>query len=345
MGQCTKKLYNPPGMFDALVFAGGILFLVAGGHGLVAGAITIARRLGVSTLVVGLTIVAMGTSAPELAFNVIAAWSGHPDLSFGNIVGSNIANIGLVLGVTAVLTPLIVHGRVVSKELPWLVVVSIVAGLVTLFPVGAVGPLSLGIEGGGFGRFGGGVMLLWFGVFMVTWYRMGRSDRTDPLVKGLGEEAEAETLGSMKGAIALVITGLVALTVGGRFAEEGAVGLARALGLSEALIGLTIVAIATSLPELVTALVAVRKGHHDLAIGNVVGSNLFNLLLVLGMTTVIKPVPRPEYGLWDLGAMTTITVVLWLMALTHKLKVTRVEGALLLLAYVGYMTWSVVREI
>ncbi len=323
-------------MLDALVLAGGILLLLAGGHGLVAGAITIARRLGVSTLIVGLTIVAMGTSAPELAFNVTAATAGHPDLSFGNIVGSNIANIGLVLGLTAVLTPLLVHGRVVSKELPWLVVVSIVALLVTLLP---------GLEGGGFGRLGGGVMLLWFGVFMVTWYRMGRSDRTDPLVKGLGEEAEAETLGSMKGAIALVITGLVALMVGGRFAEEGAVGLARAMGLSEALIGLTIVAFATSLPELVTALVAVRKGHHDLAIGNVVGSNLFNLLLVLGVTAVIKPVPRPEYGLWDLGAMTTITVMLWLMAMTHKFKVTRVEGAMLLLAYVGYMTWSVVREI
>ncbi len=323
-------------MLDALVFAVGILFLLAGGHGLVAGAITIARRLGVSTLVVGLTIVAMGTSAPELAFNVIAATAGHPDLSFGNIVGSNIANIGLVLGLTAVLTPLLVHGRVVSKELPWLVVVSIVASLVTLFP---------GIEGGGFGRLGGCVMLVWFGFFMVTWYRMGRSDRTDPLVKGLGEEAEAEALGSMRGALVLVITGLVALTVGGRFAEEGAVGLARAMGLSEALIGLTIVAMATSLPELVTALVAVRKGHHDLAIGNIVGSNLFNLLLVLGVTAVIKPVPRPEYGLWDLGAMTAITVALWLMAMTHKFKVTRAEGALLLFAYVGYMTWSVVREI
>ena len=344
MGQCTKKLYNPPGMFDALLLAGGILSLLAGGHVLVAGAITIARRLGVSTLIVGLTIVAMGTSAPELAFNVIAATAGHPDLSFGNIVGSNIANIGLVLGITAVLTPLIVHGRVVSKELPWLVVVSIVAGLVTLFPPRLFG-INLGIEGGGFGRIGGVVMLLWFGVFMVTWYRMGRSDRTDPLVKGLGEEAEAETLGSMKGAIALVITGLVALAVGGRLAEEGAVGLARAMGLSEALIGLTIVAFATSLPELVTALVAVRKGHHDLAIGNIVGSNLFNLLLVLGVTAVIKPVPRPEFGLWDLGAMTIITIVLWFMALTHRLKVTRLEGAMLLIAYVGYMTWSVVREL
>jgi cation:H+ antiporter len=326
-------------MTDALRLAFGILLLVAGGHGLVAGAVTIARRLGVSTLVVGLTIVAMGTSAPELAFNVIAALSGHEGLSFGNIVGSNIANIGLVLGITAIVTPLVVHGRVVSKELPWLVVVSIVALLVTYLP----GVAS--VAGGGFSRISGFVMLLWFGVFMVTWYRMGRSDRTDPLVKGLGEEAEAEALGSMKGAIVRVLTGLFALGFGGKFAEEGAVGLAQAMGLSEALIGLTIVAIATSLPEAVTALVAVRKGHHDLAIGNIVGSNLFNLLLVLGVTAVIKPVPRPEHGVWDLAAMTVITILLWVMALTHKLKVTRPEGVVLLGLYLGYMTWSVLREI
>ncbi len=322
-------------MSNALTLAFGIVLLLAGGHGLVAGAVTIARRLGVSTLIVGLTIVAMGTSAPELAFNVIAAWSGHPDLSFGNIVGSNIANIGLVLGFTAIVTPLVVHGRVVRKELPWLVVVSIVAGLVTLLPWGIVG----------FGRLSGCVMLALFAMFMVTWYRMGRSDRTDPLVKGLGEEAEAESLGSMKGAIVRVLTGLVVLAVGGNFAETGAVGLAKAMGLSEALIGLTIVAIATSLPEAATAFIAVRKGHHDLAIGNIVGSNLFNLLLVLGTTAVIKPVPRPDHGLWDLGAMIAITILLWFMALTHKLKITRLEGAVLLFLYVAYMTWCVFREI
>jgi cation:H+ antiporter len=311
------------------------VLLLAGGHALVAGAVTIARRLGISTLVVGLTIVAMGTSAPELAFNVIAATAGHPDLSFGNIVGSNIANIGLVLGITAICIPLVVHGRVVRRELPWLVVVSIVAVLVTLLPFP---------EKPGFGFWGGIVMLAWFGVFMVTWYRMGRADRSDPLVKGLGEEAEAETIGSMKVAVVLVICGLGALAFGGSYAEKGAVGLAMAMGLSESLIGLTIVAIATSLPELMTALIAVRKGHHDLAIGNIVGSNLFNLLLVLGVTASIEPVLLPEYGYWDLGAMITITVLLWFMALTHKLKVTRFEGGVLLFLYLGYMTWCVLRE-
>ncbi len=322
-------------MFDALVLAGGIVCLLAGGHALVSGAVTIASRLGVSTLIVGLTIVAMGTSMPELAFNVIAAWSGHSDLSFGNIVGSNITNIGLVLGFTVVVTPLVVHSRVVSKELPWLVVVTIVAGLVTLLPF---------TEKPGFGLWSGCVMLALFGMFLATWYRMGRADRTDAMVKGLGEEAEAETHGSMKGAIVRIMTGLVALAVGGNLAEDGAVGLARAMGLSEALIGLTIVALATSLPELSTALIAVRRGHHDLAVGNIVGSNLFNLLLVLGVTTVIKPVPRPAYGGWDLGAMIAITVLLWCMALTNKFKITRWEGALLLFLYFGYMTWCVWRE-
>ena len=323
-------------MSDALVLAGGILCLLAGGHALVSGAVTIARRMGVSTLIVGLTIVAMGTSMPELAFNVIAATAGHPDLSFGNIVGSNIANIGLVLGITVVVTPLVVHSRVVSKELPWLVVVTIVAGLVTFVPF---------TEKPGFGRWSGVVMLALFGMFLTTWYRMGRGDRTDAVVKGLGEEAEAETHGSMKGAIVRIMTGLVALAVGGNLAEEGAIGLALAMGLSEALIGLTIVAIATSLPELITALIAVRKGHHDLAVGNIVGSNLFNLLLVLGTTAVIEPVPRPEHGIWDLLAMTVVTVLLWVMALTNRFKITRWEGALLLFLYVGYMTWCVLREL
>ncbi|MEE8041907.1 MAG: hypothetical protein V3T15_03830, partial [Pseudomonadales bacterium] len=143
-----------------------IVLLLAGGQWLVAGSVTIARRLGVSTLVVGLTIVAMGTSAPELAFNVIAATGGHGELSFGNIVGSNIANIGLVLGITALIWPLTVHGRVISRELPWLVVVSLVAVLVPFRPVGA----------DGFGRLGGAVMLAWFGIFMSSWYRLGRRE-------------------------------------------------------------------------------------------------------------------------------------------------------------------------
>ena len=321
-------------MLNAFCLVAGIALLLAGGHWLVAGSVTIARRLGVSTLVVGLTIVAMGTSAPELAFHVIAATGGHGELSFGNIVGSNIANIGLVLGITVLIWPLAVHSRVISRELPWLVVVSLVACVVPFLPFGP----------GGFGRIGGAVMLAWFGLFMVSWYRLGRSLPADPLVKDLGQEAEAETVGSMGGAVALLLIGLVMLAGGGKLSEVGAVGIARSLGLTEGLIGLTIVALATSLPELTTCVIACRKGHHDLAVGNIVGSNIFNLLLVLGLTAVITPVPLPDNGQWDLLAMIVITVVLWLMAITHKYKITRKEGAFLLLCYLGYMTWSVLRE-
>ncbi len=322
-------------MLNALILVVGIVLLLAGGHWLVAGSVTIARRLGVSTLVVGLTIVAMGTSAPELAFNVIAATGGHGELSFGNIVGSNIANIGLVLGITALIWPLTVHGRVISRELPWLVVVSLVAFLVPFLPFGPVG----------YGRLGGAIMLAWFGIFMVNWYRLGRREAADPLVQGLGQEAEAETVGSMGGAVALLLLGLVTLAGGGKLAEVGAVGIARSLGLTEGLIGLTIVAFATSLPELTTCVIACRKGHHDLAIGNIVGSNIFNLLLVLGLTAVITPVPLPDNGMWDLLAMIAITFLLRVMALTHGYKITRYEGAVLLLCYLGYMTWSVWREL
>ena len=319
-------------MIDALRLVFGIVLLLAGGHWLVVGSVTIARRLGMSTLVVGLTIVAAGTSAPELFFNVIAATAGHAEMSFGNIIGSNIANIGLVLGITAVIWPLTVHGRVVSKELPWLVIVSLFAVVVAVL-------------WDGFGHFGGAVMLIGFGIFMFVWYRLGRREAADPLVAGLGEEAEADTVGSMGGAIALFLIGLATLLAGGNFAEVGAVGIAKSLGLTEGLIGLTIVAFATSLPELSTCVIACRKGHHDLAVGNIVGSNIFNLLLVLGLTAVITPVQVPETGVSDLLAMVVITCLLWLMARTHGYRLARYEGAVLLLCYLGYMAWSVGREL
>ncbi len=324
--------------FAAAVTLGvGIALLLLGGHWLVSGTVTIARRLGVSTLVVGLTVVALGTSSPELFFNVIAARNGHPELSFGNIVGSNIANIGLILGLTALVAPLAVHGRIVSKELPWLIFVSAATIGLAVVPLGA--------SHSGFGRFDGVLMLLGFAVFMVSWYRMGRRDAADPLVRELTVEAEAETRASIIGASALCLAGLSGLVAGGKLSETSAVAIARTLGLSEALIGLTIVAVATSLPELATCIVACRRGHHDLAVGNVVGSNLFNLLLVLGTTAIVHPVGVPaSYGWQDLSMMLFIALLLLPMAVTHRNKITRTEGAVLLALYLGYMAWIVARE-
>ncbi len=327
---------NPLGAVVILVI--GVTVLLLGGNWLVQGSVTIARRLGMSSLVVGLTIVAAGTSAPELAFNVIAAAGGHSDLSFGNIVGSNIANIGLILGLTALFRPLVVHGRVVSNELPWLIVVSVVmAGLAFPWPWNRQ-------AGFAFDRWDGVVLLSWFVIFMVGWYRLGHREAADPLVIELGQEAQAETVGSLTVAVALFVMGLGCLTAGGKLSEIGAVHIARLIGLSEALIGLTIVAFATSLPELATAIIASMKGHDDLAVGNIVGSNVFNLLLVMGATASITPVALPAlWGWWDLISMITITLLLMAMALTHR-KITRWEGAILLALYLAYMTFSITRE-
>ena len=337
MLQSIESLAQNPLVASAFLVA-GIVVLLLGGHWLVNGAAAIARRLGWSTLVIGLTIVAFGTSAPELFFNVIAALNDHSELSFGNIVGSNIANIGLILGLTALFAPLVVHGRIVSKELPWLIVISLVCFALAWF--------TLSGEGRSFDRYEGVAMLGAFTFFMVAWYRMGKREASDPLVKELGASAEDESHASMRVAWVLFFVGLVLLLLGGKMTEIGAVNVADWFGLSDALIGLTIVAVATSLPELTTCVIAVCKGHDDLAVGNIVGSNVFNLLLVLGLTATITPVTVPGPWWWcDLLAMNVFTVLLFFMARSHRRKLVRLEGGALLLLYVVYMTFSVLREL
>ncbi len=331
------------------VLAVGIAMLLFGGHWLVQGAVVIARRMGVSILVIGLTVVAFGTSAPELAFNVIAATSGKGELCFGNIVGSNIANIGLVVGICALIAPLAVHSRVLGKELPWLVAISFGCILLALAP-----PYVLNGDepSWGFARLHGVILLGGFALFSLSWYRMGRADAKDPLAKDSVEEATKQTQGSIAAASASFIFGLALLLLGGKFSEVGAVGLAEAAGLSDALIGLTIVAVATSLPEVCTSIIACRKGHTDLAIGNVVGSNLFNLLLVLGVTSLVSPVPLPQEevvgtirrGWLDLGFMCGMTLVLVPLAVSHR-RIVRREGALLLALYLAYLAFVVVVEL
>lgn len=337
MLEALRNLAEQP-LAAGLILAGGVAALLAGGNWLVHGSVKIARRLGMSTLLIGLTLVAFGTSSPELFFNVIAALGDHGELSFGNVVGSNIANLGLILGVTALFRPLAVHGRIISKELPWLLVVSVGMVVLAMLPPEA----APGREG--FGRIDGAILVACFAFFMIGWYRMGRRDKADPLVKELGAEARAEAGGPMAVAVLLVVGGLAGLVAGGKLTEIGAIGLARWLGFSDALIGLTVVAVATSLPELATSIIAVRKGHDDLAVGNLVGSNMFNIVLVLGLTTIAAPVALPPRGFADLGTMILLTCLLFPIALTNR-KVTRAEGAMLLAIYLAYMGWSVWMEV
>ncbi len=324
-------------MLDVLILIVGIAALLGGANWLVTGAASLARRLGVSTLVIGFTVVAFGTSAPELAFNVIAAIDDRTALSFGNVIGSNIANIGLILGVTAVTAPLVVHSRVIKRELPWLIVASVACCVLAL--------TAWPGDSKGLGRIEGTVALLAFAVFLGGWWRLSQQEKNDRLVTELFDAgSQGESKKPLPIAVAATVGGLAALLAGGKLTEMGAVNIAQALGFSDALIGLTIVAVATSLPELVTCVIAARRGHPDLAIGNIVGSNMFNLLLVLGTTAVIRPVLLPTNGWQDLAAMLVLTLILLPMARTKR-SISRTEGIALLIAFLAYMSWSVIREL
>jgi len=320
------------------IFALGVALLVAGGDSLVRGAVTLASRLGVSPLIIGLTVVAFGTSAPELALNVAAAISDNTALSFGNIVGSNIANIGLILGLCAVVKPMNVHAQLVRREMP--IMIAATALLIGAF---AVKPDAFPGRPG-IGRLDGAILLAGFVLFMVGMVRAARRSESRPGNEFI-DDATAVTMGGRERAMStgwvLTLVGLALLVGGGKLAEIGAAGIASSMGLSDELIGLTVVAVATSLPELTASLMAVRKGHTDLAVGNVVGSNIFNILLVMGATGVVRPVPAPPGALFALLAMALLSIMLIPMSFTRGRHISRLEGALLLSLYAGTIAWSV----
>ncbi|MDA7980444.1 MAG: calcium/sodium antiporter [Pirellulales bacterium] len=312
----------------------GVVLLLVGGKALVSGSVRLAKSLGVSTLIVGLTVVAFGTSAPELAFNLIAAINGNTDLSFGNVVGSNIANVGLVMGLSAITAPLVIKRRVFSKELPWLIAISLGTLALAFFPPDV--PAANGMQRG-FARLDGGIYLLVFGGFVMTWFRMARRDARSSLLLASENEINDAPAGSLLLAGLLVLSGLVMLAAGGKGAEIGAVKLAEMGNIRKEVIGLTIVAFATSLPEAIASVTACRSGHTDLAVGNVIGSNIFNLVLVLGTTCVVKPVALPISHAWtDLLVMTGLTMTVLLLAWWRDLKIERRDGWFLLSAYLLY---------
>lgn len=305
----------------------GLILLLAGGDLLVRGAAALARQLGISPLVVGLTVVAFGTSAPELAVNVTAALRGSGGLSFGNVIGSNLANIGLVVGLAALLRPLHIQTSVIRRELPMMLLATAVAFVFALDSLFAGGAPSRYERGDGI------VLLLLMSVFIyytaVDVFRQRKS--------GQGEVGLAPSGWSIPVSLALVAAGLVGLLAGARFTVHGAEGIARALGVSEAVIGLSLVAIGTSLPELAASLIAAWRGQTGIAIGNVIGSNLFNLLLVLGTTATIRPIPVPAGGNVDLAVLSVLSVLFWVVCATRERFIIRAEGAFLLALYLLYL--------
>ena len=321
-------------LLQFVLLAAGLALLVGGGDTLVRGASGLAKALRISPLVIGLTIVAFGTSAPELAVNILAAWQGKGGISFGNIIGSNLANLGLVLGAAALIRPLRLRGIIVAREIPMMILATVAVFALAMSPW---------LDGGEavYRRTDGVMLFLLFSIFLYyTAQDIIRQRNDDHYVRELSG-AERITLKGMSFNVFLFFVGLVALIGGGQMTVSSAVHLARHMGVSEDMIGLTIVAVGTSLPELVTAVMATLRGESDLAVGNVVGSNIFNLLLVLALSAVAGPIPVPSEGYADLCMLLFLSVALLPIAVSDYLKIVRGEGVLLMLIYFVYIGWRI----
>ncbi len=320
-------------VIEALYLLAGMTMLLLGGDILVRGASALAKALGVSPLVVGLTVVAFGTSAPELSVNLTAALTGSGDISFGNIIGSNIANIGLILGVAALIKPIKIDSIVITREIPMMLLASAATVIMGIDAQLRQPPDIVD-------RADGLLLLLLFSVFIYyTVSEVIRNRQADAFVRQASGSPPRVKAQSIAWNLLVVAAGLTALIFGGTLTVDGAVRLADALGMPKSVIGLTVVAIGTSLPELATSVLAALKGHAELAIGNVVGSNIFNLLLVTGLTAAIKPIPIPAGGTADLLVMLAFSVILLPLAISDRFRIVRTEGAVLLFLYLAFTCW------
>ena len=308
----------------------GFVALVKGADWLVDGASAVAKRFGISDLVIGLTVVAFGTSMPEFVVNMVSVAEGSTDLALTNILGSNIINTFVILGLTALVYPIASQKRSRDFDIP----MSIIAGLFVLVFVAV--QLPFGEEGRGVGRIGGAILLLLFCYFLYNTFRHAKDHPSEVP----SDEGQSTKEISIRRALCLILGGLVGLIVGGELIVKSAVDLATRMGVSEAIIGLTIVALGTSLPELATSVIAAAKHNSDIALGNVFGSNIFNVFFVLATSSVIRPLPAYDGIELDALMAATGSIIVWMAVKTnHERKVQRWAGALLLLVYAGYLTY------
>lgn len=307
----------------------GLVLILVGANALTDGASSIARRMGISDLVVGLTVVAFGTSAPELAISVISASAGNASLAIGNVVGSNIFNILVIIGITALVRPIVIEKSVMSLEIPMVILSSII-----LLVLGNSGVL----DGSGINqvsRVSGIFLLIFFILFMRYTFASAKQPGLDAVEENTNEKSAEMPVWK---SVLFVIAGLAALVWGGDKFVDGASGIASGLGVSDAVIGLTIVAAGTSLPELATSIVAAVKGKPGLAVGNVIGSNIFNVLMVLGLSGVITPLPFGSIENLDLLTLVGASVLFYIFGWFFKTRtITRAEGFVLTAAYVAYV--------
>ena len=313
----------------------GLLLLVSGGGLLVRGASEVAAKHGISPMIVGLTIVGFGTSAPELVVNVMGALRGETALAFGTVIGSNISNLGIVLGVAAIIAPISLQGDVVRREVPYLLLATTMITAMALD-----GPL----EGRAaiIGRTDSVIMLLMFCIFIyITTLDFMRSTQADQLFLDIEDNPVLNSAPTGRVSWLLIFGGAALLFAGGEFTVRGGSALAAQFGVSPTIIGLFVVAIGTSMPELVTSVIAALRRESDLALGNVIGSNIFNSLLVLPVSGLISQIPIPTGGIGDLAASWVFAAVLIPIFFIGKARLGRVEGVMFVVAYCAYAAYRI----
>lgn len=319
-------------ILQLVLFVLGFVLLVKGADLLVDGASSVARRFNISNIVIGLTIVAFGTSMPELIVNVIASAQGNTDIAIGNVLGSNIANILLILGISAMIYPILAQRNTVIKEIPFSLLAAVVIGIMAndvLLKSG--GSTQLGMADGL-------ILLCFFIIFMYYTFSIVKTQ--DELTNG----DDGALLTPARSGL-YILAGLVGLVVGGKWIVDGAVLMAGWIGMSEAVVGLTVVAIGTSLPELATSAVAAMKKQSDIAIGNVVGSNIFNIFWILGVSAMIKPLPFNTKSNVDIIMTIAASALLFvLMYLGKRHTIERWQGALMVMVYVSYVAYLLLNQ-
>ncbi len=313
-------------ILNLLLIVLGIVLVIWGADRMTDGSVAIAQRLKIPQIVIGLTIVAMGTSMPELCISMVSALKGTPDLAVGNVVGSNIFNTMLIVGVAAMVAPMTILRSTVKKDIPWAVFGSVALMLMCL--------------DNDISRIDAIILFAAFTIFMFLTLKNAKKKQSDPS-SNTEEEVKSH---SILQATTLVIVGLACLIFGSNIFVDAATKVAQSLGVSEAIIGLTIVAGGTSLPELATSVVAARKGQSAIAIGNVIGSNVMNILLIIGTTGIICPMHISGITPIDLGTMTISIFLLWLFSFT-RFKVERWEGAVLTILFGIYLSWLIYQVI
>ncbi len=320
-------------ILNVVAVIGGFALLVWAADRFVTGAAALARNLGVAPIIIGLTIVGFGTSAPEILVSAIAALEGNPAVGVGNAIGSNITNVGLVLGVTAIILPLAVRSETLKREFPILFVIMFLALLLVI--------------DGNLSRFDGIVLLVGMVVIIFWLVSIGlRSRGRDPMIAEYAEELPSDITSGI--AIIWLVVGLLFLLLASRAVVWGSVAIAKTYGISDLVIGLTVVALGTSLPELAAAITSAVRKEHDIAIGNILGSNMFNLLAVLGLPGLIHPEAlEPEILSRDMPVMIGLTIVLFIMSFGfgRKGSISRIKGWVLLCGYCSYMVWLYITAI